>query len=90
MVEAYRSHRRRTRSEHVGRVQPAAESRFDHGDVDVLSHEPLEREGSSQLEEGRAYLFRRGNLPLEKLEHGLFRDRSAIDGNPLAEVDEVR
>ena len=39
------------RSEHVGAVEPSAESHFHHGEIHLLPHEIIERECGHGLEE---------------------------------------
>ena len=74
----------------IGAVEPAAEPRLDHGDVDVGIGEPLETETRGNFEERQALLDEIGFPLREEGEYIFLRDHLPVDADALPEITEMR
>ena len=73
----------------VGRVEAAAHTHFDDGDVDLLVAEVVEGQSDSHLEEGEPLVFKELLVFFDEADHFVLGYHFAADADALAEVDEV-
>ena len=90
VIEANRSNPGNDWSDDVRRIEPAAQSCLDHGNIDFLFCEVVKRHRRSDLEECRAHFFCVGSAAFQKVDNVLLGNRLIVDDNPLREIDEMR
>src|SRR2546426_312445 len=90
VVEVDARQRRHRRRPDGGGVEPSAESDLQHGDVDGLTREVIERERRARLEHGGVQTGHQGGDRVEAVGDGVLRDGLAVDTDPFAERHEVR
>ena len=74
----------------VGGVQTAAQTRLDHGHLDLAVGEVVERHSRRRLEERKVELAHLGLMLIDEIHHLLFGDHLAVDAYALAKILQVR
>ena len=90
MIKSYGSNNGKLRHQKVGGIQPAAKTRFNHGNVNVTVRKPSESHAGSNLKKAKVLRLKvRFPLLKERL-HVLPRNHFTVNARPLPEIHQVR